>query len=74
MACRSAKSRGRPAFRAMAFVRFCASTYSNFGSQWGYRTDPVTGMELVGARYYDPQSGRFLTRDPAGYFGGMNLY
>ena len=25
-------------------------------------------------RYYDPQQGRFLTRDPIGYMGGKNLY
>lgn len=25
-------------------------------------------------RYYDPQQGRFLTRDPLGYAGGVNLY
>ena len=25
-------------------------------------------------RYYDPQTGRFLTRDPMGYDGGINLY
>ena len=24
--------------------------------------------------YYDPQAGRFLTRDPMGYAGGLNLY
>jgi RHS repeat-associated protein len=28
----------------------------------------------MGHRYYDPGTGRFLTRDPAGYGGGMNLY
>jgi len=25
-------------------------------------------------RFYDPQQGRFLTRDPIGYDGGINLY
>ncbi len=28
----------------------------------------------MGHRYYDPGTGRFLTRDPIGYGGGMNLY
>ena len=49
-----------------------------FGAQWGYTTDQATasdtGLVLCGWRYYDPTTGRFLTRDPIGYAGGMNLY
>ena len=26
------------------------------------------------ARYYDPETGRFISRDPIGYVDGMNLY
>ncbi len=29
---------------------------------------------LLTHRYYDPAEGRFLTRDPIGYAGGLNLY
>lgn len=45
-----------------------------FGSKWGYYGDPEVGLEHVGARYYDPEAGRFLTRDPLGAAGGSNPY
>jgi len=45
-----------------------------FGGQFGYYKDGATGLYLLGHRYYDPGTGRFLTRDPIGYGGGMNLY
>ena len=37
-------------------------------------TDSETGLSLATYRYYDPNEGRWLTRDPIGYAGGMNLY
>jgi len=45
-----------------------------FGGQYGYRKDAYTGDYLLGHRYYDPYAGRFVTRDPIGYKGGINLY
>jgi RHS repeat-associated protein len=45
-----------------------------FGGQWGYDADGETNLVLLTNRYYDPTRGRFLTRDPSGYAGGMNLY
>jgi RHS repeat-associated protein len=45
-----------------------------YGAQWGYFTDSESGLQLLTNRYYDPQAGRFLTRDPIGYRGGINLY
>ena len=45
-----------------------------FGGQAGYYTDAETGLILCTNRFYDPQPGRFLTRDPIGYAGGINLY
>jgi RHS repeat-associated protein len=45
-----------------------------FGGQYGYYTDPETGLVLCTHRYYDPGAGRWLTRDPISYKGGMNLY
>lgn len=34
-----------------------------FAGAWGYQED-VSGLQLLGHRYYDPSTGRFLTRDP----------
>ena len=45
-----------------------------YGGMWGYYTDVETGLILCTYRYYDPQNGRWLTRDPLGYLGGVNLY
>ena len=45
-----------------------------FEAQAGYYTDAETGLILCTHRYYDPQTGRFLTRDPIGYAGGIDLY
>jgi len=45
-----------------------------FGGQAGYYTDSETGLSLLGQRFYDPSVSRFLTRDPIGSAGGMNLY
>ena len=45
-----------------------------YGAQWGYYTDGETGLVLCGHRYYDPARGRWLTRDPIGYAGGVGLY
>lgn len=45
-----------------------------YKAQVGYYTDAETGLHLLTHRYYDPNTGRFLTRDPIGYGGGLNLY
>ena len=45
-----------------------------YKARWGYYSDRETGLQLLTHRYYDSQSGRFLTRDPIGYQGGINLY
>ena len=45
-----------------------------YGGQAGYYTDAETGLILCTHRYYDPGNGRWLTRDPMGYAGGINLY
>ena len=40
----------------------------------GESFDTSTGLYYDRARYYDPQLGRFISQDPIGYNGGMNLY
>jgi RHS repeat-associated protein len=37
-------------------------------------TDPESGLNYYGYRYYDPKDGRWLGRDPIGENGGMNLF
>lgn len=53
-----------------------------FGAQAGYYTDTSTGVYansptgfiLCTHRFYGPSNGRWLTRDPLSYRGGVNLY
>jgi RHS repeat-associated protein len=40
----------------------------------GREYDQRTGLYYMRARYYDPQMGRFLSEDPIGIAGGLNLY
>lgn len=36
--------------------------------------ETASGMLFYGFRYYDPETGRWLSRDPIGERGGLNLY
>jgi RHS repeat-associated protein len=48
-----------------------ANPFRFTGREW----DAETGLYYYRARYYDPEIGRFLTRDPSGFEGGStNLY
>ncbi len=40
----------------------------------GYFHHAATGLDFAEHRVYSPQYGRWLTRDPIGVAGGMNLY
>ena len=40
----------------------------------GQYHDPETGLHYNRYRYYDPAVGRFISQDPIGYAGGLNLY
>jgi len=43
-----------------------------FAGGWGYQQDGDSSLKLLGHRYYDSSTGRFLTRDTAMY--GRNWY
>jgi RHS repeat-associated protein len=53
-------------------------TQSSYGANdiiyCGYRYDAETENYYVRNRYYSPSLGRWLTRDPIGYQGGIDLY
>lgn len=47
------------------------------GNPWQYagkRFDEESGLIAFGMRYYDPNMGRWMTPDPAGFVDGFNLY
>jgi len=73
----SANVLGTYAFDAFGLRTGTDSTtdpYAGFEGGWGYYADAETGLSLLGHRYYDTGTGRFINRDPIGYDGGSNLY
>ncbi len=50
------------------------STPFGWQGQAGCYTDAENGLVLMQARYYAPGLGRFVSRDPIGFAGGINLY
>ena len=53
-----------------------ANAVDRFGyvGEFGYQAHAQFPYLHVGARYYDPSSGRILQRDPIGIEGGINVY
>jgi RHS repeat-associated protein len=50
-----------------------ASAIGNPYTFTGQRFDPETGLHHYKERYYSSSQGRFISRDPMGYRGGLNL-
>ncbi|NIN69495.1 MAG: hypothetical protein GTO63_33385, partial [Anaerolineae bacterium] len=55
----------------MVSPEFADHNIYKYGGAWGYITDP-SGMLQLGARFYWPEIGRFISQDPIG--DGMNWY
>jgi RHS repeat-associated protein len=51
-----------------------ASIVNNPFMYCGYYHDAETGLDALTFRYYSTDLGRFISRDPIGYEGGINLY
>ena len=49
-------------------------TRYRYAGGWGYESHDDFSFLHVGARWYDPETGRFLQRDPIGVRGGFNVY
>jgi RHS repeat-associated protein len=47
-----------------------------YAGAWGYEreAEEALGLDYLYQRYYDPQVGKFISRDPIGHVGGLNLY
>jgi RHS repeat-associated protein len=46
----------------------------DFVGQSGILSDSELNLSAMRARVYDADTGRFLSRDPVGYLGGINVY
>ena len=49
----------------------------DFDSRYQFSTkeyDPSTGLNYYGFRFYSPELGRWISREPLGESGGLNLY
>lgn len=64
-------------FESYRYTAFGEEKTTDFINPWRFsskRVDSETGLIYFGNRYYDPHTGRWLTRDPLENTDGPNLY
>jgi len=61
-------------YKAFGLIRKQIGTTPNSWQFTGRQFDEETGLYYYRNRYYDARIGRFITRDPIGIRGGLNLY
>ncbi|MEZ6132743.1 MAG: CARDB domain-containing protein [Planctomycetaceae bacterium] len=65
-------------YRYLPFGELLSSTETvanpfRFGGQAGVMSE-ANGLNFMRARFYSPEQGRFISSDPDGIVGGLNLY
>lgn len=65
---------GNCTFLSPSYTARSTSSYGWETLYAGYRIDVTSGLYAVRNRYYHPKLGTWLTRDPAHYLSGLNLY
>jgi len=74
--CRLVNPRTKNIEESYEFTAFGKET-KNYTNPWRFaskRFDPELNLIYFGKRYYDPEFGRWLTTDPAGFVDSTNLY
>jgi RHS repeat-associated protein len=46
----------------------------SYNGKWGYYYDARVNLYYCQNRFYSPDAGRWINRDPIGFAGGMNVY
>jgi RHS repeat-associated protein len=65
---------GEPNYGGYAGYKRWLQQPLQYKGQYGYYCDSHTGLYYCMNRYYDPKMGRWLSRDPIGLEGGVNVY